>query len=167
MENLFKGCALNALGPDDGHYEEYPLHGMTAAAKVELALGLHVVFGAIVEHVMKASTFERALYRPMMAEEMQVLHMHPVQEEDGSADYDFHRLTLFDQQGMVSYVYIVADVVMKDQKKDRLTAAYRLRAISVPMPIVTPESGWCRERGNWYFLSDAPTGFNRAAAGTA
>ncbi len=149
----FDGQPINALQPDDGQYQEYQAWNVRDSAKKHevLPMGLHLVFDAIAKFVMSAvadSKFIRARNRMnFQAEDFQVMHFRRVCDQ-----YDISRVTLFGNPdtgmgGNVSYVYIVLGV----KKNDAGGEDFKLRGVSFPMPILTPETGWCHSRENWYY----------------
>jgi hypothetical protein len=149
----FADCPINALQPDDGQYQEYRAANIRKVVRdeEELPAGLHLVFQAICECLiigLKPEKFTRACDRMNLeTDDFQVIHFRRVCEQ-----YDISRVSLLGHPdtgmgGPASHVYIVLDVEPREGGGEN----FKLRGVSNPMPMLTPETGWCNSRENWHY----------------
>lgn len=151
----FRDQPINALGPDDGQYQEYAAWNIKQVVRdeTELPMGLHLVYRAIYEAIVMKITHPKFSSASDLMDfetgDIQVIHFRRVCDR-----YDISRVTLLGHPdtgigGPCSYVYVVLGI---ERKSDGET--FKLRGVSYPQPVLTPQTGWCNSRENWYLWSE-------------
>lgn len=148
MDKRFKSCPFGALVPDDGTYEEFSSHTVQTSNE-ELPMGLDIVF-----RTLRRMARDPLFYpeQKLPDDDISIFHFNRIHEDDGSAAYDFKRVTLMrpPSQGGVKYAYIVLEVISRPEDvKSGPLEVFRLAGISVPLPVLTPENDWCNSEWAW------------------
>jgi hypothetical protein len=169
MKKRFDSCGLSTVQPDEGNLIEYRIEDLDAVRATVQGKGLlesgdkmRVVFDAIYNHMERAKEFVAYSFV-----KFDLFWFRPATgfvEEDGGAKYEIFQVPLL-RSGGYDYAYIVIDHVLPQEAEGAGTRPgyYRLRGVSVPQQIATPEYNWCNADYNWLYWNDTPTDFNASA----
>jgi hypothetical protein len=163
QQKRFKSCGLSTVQPDEGILHEFsretlvPIEERLERGILPMDTSINAALDAIFRH---------RLDKPL--EQYGIFHFRPETgfvEEDGTAKYEIFQQSVR-QCGGFEYVYIIVDCVLprEDEDGDIIIGSYRLRGVSVPMPIAMPEYNWCNASYNWKWWSKLPADFNVGAS---